>query len=206
MTGPGAASRFSLQFRQIGGAIVNTQRRRFIQSGGLGLLAFSLGGLTLMLTPQQARARAVPFSLLKPAEVSTLEALGEILLPGARDAGIAHFVDHQLAADAADCLLLIRYLDVPPPYSDIYRPALAALDAASLLAHKKAFTALAENDAINLVRAMSTGNPEGWQGPPAPLFYFAVRSDAVDVVYGTEEGFARLGIPYMAHIRPTAKW
>ena len=195
-----------MQFRQIGDQIVDTQRRRFLQSGGLGLLAFSLGGVELLLTPQEARARALPFRILKPAEVATLEAFGEILLPGARNAGIAHFVDHQLAADAADCLLLIRYLDVPPPYIDVYRPALAALDAASQAAYKKVFTALDEKDAIKLVRAMSETNPEGWQGPPAPLFYFAARSDAVDVVYGTEEGFDRLGIPYMAHIRPTAKW
>jgi len=29
-----------------------------------------------------------------------------------------------------------------------------------------------------------------------------VRSDAVDVVYGTVEGFERLGVPYMPHILP----
>jgi len=26
------------------------------------------------------------------------------------------------------------------------------------------------------------------------------------VVYGTVEGYARLGIPYMAHIRPRTAW
>jgi hypothetical protein len=186
--------------------VVDRRRRHFLQSGSLGLLACSLGGVELLLTPREARARTVPMRVLSPAEVANLEVLGEILLPGAREAGIAHFIDHQLAVDAADCLLLIRYLDVPPPYLDIYRPALAALDAASQAAYQKAFTALDEKTAISLVRTMSERNPEGWQGPPAPLFYFAVRSDAVDVVYGTEEGFDRLGIPYMAHIRPTAKW
>lgn len=186
--------------------MVDERRRHFLRSGSLGLLAFSLGGTELLLTPREARAKAVPFRVLGPTEVTSLEALGEVLLPGAREAGIAHFVDQQLAVDAADCLLLIRYLDVPPPYLDIYRPALAALDAASQAAYRQAFTALDENAAISLVRTMSERNPEGWQGPPAPLFYFAVRSDAVDVVYGTEEGFERLGIPYMAHIRPTAKW
>jgi hypothetical protein len=33
-----------------------------------------------------------------------------------------------------------------------------------------------------------------------------VRSDAVDVVYGTMDGYARLDIPYMAHIAPTTRW
>jgi hypothetical protein len=185
---------------------VDLRRRRLLQSGSLGLLAFSLGGVDLLLTPREARARDLPFRVLKPTEVASLEALGEILVPGAREAGIAHFVDQQLAADPADCLLLVRYLDVPPPYLDVYRPALAALDTVSQSAHRKSFSALDEQAAINLVRTMSETNPEGWQGPPAPLFYFALRSDAVDVVYGTEEGFERLGIPYMAHIRPTAKW
>ena len=181
-------------------------RRGFLKSSGMGVLAFQLAGVELLLSPREARARSVPFKVLTPIEVTALEALGEVLLPGARDAGIAYFVDHQLAAEPADCLLLIRYLDVPPPYSNIYRPALAALNAASASAHKKSFAELAEADAVQLVRTMSEGNPPGWNGPPAPLFYFAARSDAVDVVYGTEDGFKRLGVPYMAHIRPTSKW
>jgi hypothetical protein len=36
--------------------------------------------------------------------------------------------------------------------------------------------------------------------------YFLLRSDAVDVVYGTVEGYAALGIPYMPHIAPTKRW
>ena len=47
----------------------------------------------------------------------------------------------------------------------------------------------------------------GWQGPPAAGFvYFLLRSDAVDVVYGTVEGYAELGIPYQAHIMPLKRW
>jgi hypothetical protein len=33
-----------------------------------------------------------------------------------------------------------------------------------------------------------------------------LRSDAVDVVYGTVEGYESLGIPYMAHIAPDRRW
>ena len=47
---------------------------------------------------------------------------------------------------------------------------------------------------------------EGWQGPPAPFVYLITRSDAVDVVFGTMEGYASLGIPYMAHIPPERRW
>jgi hypothetical protein len=33
-----------------------------------------------------------------------------------------------------------------------------------------------------------------------------LRSDAVDVVYGTVEGYEALGIPYQPHIAPLKRW
>jgi len=47
---------------------------------------------------------------------------------------------------------------------------------------------------------------DGWQGPPGGFVYLITRSDAVDVVFGTMEGYASLGIPYMAHIPPERRW
>ena len=46
----------------------------------------------------------------------------------------------------------------------------------------------------------------GWQGPPGPFVYTVLRSDAVDVVYSTMEGYEALGVPYMAHIAPERRW
>ncbi len=169
-------------------------------------LAFTVGGVETWLTPVQARAANADFRVLSPSEVATLEAFGETLLPGAREAGIAHFVDQQLATAAPDCLLMLRYLDIPPPYLEFYRPALAALNACSKAAYEREFAALQAPQADELVGKLSHGAPAGWQGPPAPLFFFVARSDAVDVVYGTEEGFEKLGVPYMAHIMPPRKW
>ena len=57
-----------------------------------------------------------------------------------------------------------------------------------------------------VLATIAVSNPPGWEGPPAPLFYLLARSDAVDAVYGTPEGFERLGIPYMAHIAPPRAW
>jgi hypothetical protein len=57
-----------------------------------------------------------------------------------------------------------------------------------------------------LVREISGTVPAEWSGPPAPLFYFVTRNDAVDVFYGTREGFATLEIPYMPHILPRESW
>jgi hypothetical protein len=181
-------------------------RRRFLGGAGLGLLAFTVGGATLLLTPREARARDVPFRVLTPEDVRVVESLGETLLPGAATAGLAHYLDQQLAATPADSLLMIRYLDVPPPYAAFYKPCLASVDAASRKLHGKPFHDLDAPARDAFVAAIQKSVPEGWQGPPAPFFYFVFRADAVDVVYGTPEGFEKLGMPYMAHIAPPTPW
>ncbi len=172
----------------------------------LGLFAFQVGGSLVLLTPRAARAAQVPMRILDAAQLRTLEALGDTLLPGAAEAGLAVYLDHQLAAPPAESLLMIRYLDVPPPHAPFYAAGLAAVDAAARDLHQQPFDALDADARQAFVAKMQRGTLEGWQGPPAPFFYFVLRSDAVDVVYGTPEGFEKLGIPYMPHIPPTEKW
>ena len=53
---------------------------------------------------------------------------------------------------------------------------------------------------------MLGGGLEGWDGPPQPLFYLAIRSDAADLVYGTVDAFERMGLPYVPHIEPPSRW
>ena len=181
-------------------------RRRFLAGSGLGLLAFEVGGAVAFLSPRDARAQDVPLRVLSHDEAQLVDALGETLLPGASAAGIVHYLDQQLAVNPVDSLLMIRYLDVPPPYTDFYRPCLAAVAAAVRERHKKAFHELDAAAREAFVMDIQKSNPAGWQGPPAPFFYFVLRSDAVDVVYGTPEGFAKLGVPYMQHIMPPTNW
>jgi len=183
-----------------------TKRRDFIRNAGLGLLLFHVDGVGRWLTPRQARAEAMPLETLGPAQAATLEALGETLLPGAAEAGITHFVDRHLSIPAEDSLLMLRYLDVPPPYAPFYQIGLANLERLAQRTHGTAFALLDERERHALVARISTENPGGWEGSPAPLFYFTVRADAVDVVYGTVEGFEKLGVPYMAHIEPASPW
>ena len=64
------------------------ERRVFLKGAGMGVLAFTVGGAQMMMTPGAARAQGVPFRLLKAHEAETLEALGETLVPGARQAGV----------------------------------------------------------------------------------------------------------------------
>ena len=101
---------------------------------------------------------------------------------------------------------MLRYLDVPPPYAAFYQPALAALDAHATRTHGHPFAALPPTQQSALVPTFAFAQPPGWQGPPSPLLYLAVRADAVDVVYGTHEGLARLGLPTMEHILPETDW
>lgn len=148
----------------------------------------------------------MPLRVLSAADARIVEALGEALVPGAAAAGLTHYIDQQLAANSVDSLLMIRYLDVPPPYAAFYKPCLASVEAAAVKMHRHPLHVLTGTQRDDVVRAIQRGNPDGWEGPPAPLFYFVLRSDAIDVVYGTAEGFAKLGIPYMAHIVPPSNW
>jgi hypothetical protein len=177
-----------------------------VQGTGLGLLSFSLAGAEALLTPRQARARGADFNLLNENEVSVVEAFGEVLVPGARAAGIAHFIDQQMSVDPNESLFMAKYLNVPAPYAEFYRAGLAALNRLSQAQFDQAFDAISQTDAVSLVRTISSSVPDGWEGPPAPLFYICVRADAVDVTYGSVEGFAKLKIPYMPHILPPENW
>src|SRR5262245_56026992 len=182
------------------------ERRAFMKGAALGALAFTVGGAEVLLTPGEARAVGVPFRLLQAHEAETIEAMGETLLPGAREAGIAHFIDHQLAVPAEEALLEARIMNVRPPYANFYRAAIGAIDRASQARHGRKFaqlTTLEQRDFVNLMRQNKI---EGWQGPAGGFVYFLMRSDAVDVVYGTQEGYKALGIPYMAHIAPDKRW
>ncbi len=65
---------------------------------------------------------------------------------------------------------------------------------------------LSEPERHAFVDLMRQNKVAGWQGPPGPFVYLVLRSDAVDVVYGTMDGYAALGIPYMPHIAPEKRW
>ena len=184
---------------------MSLSRRNFIRQTGLAL-TFTVAGRTLLLTPREAYAREMPFSVLDQAEVEALEAICDHLLPGARENGVAHFVDSQLTLDSNDSLLFIKCFNVQPPYRDFYRSALAEISRASETIYGKGITGLDQADAATLIEVLRDGTVSGWNGPPPPLVYHALRNDAVDVVYGTMEGFADLGIPYLAHIEPPRTW
>jgi hypothetical protein len=87
-----------------------------------------------------------------------------------------------------------------------YRAALAAIDAAARREHGRDVDALERDQLRAFAGHLAAGTLADWQGPPAAFVYFVLRSDAIDVTYGTPEGFAKLGVPYMAHIAPPDGW
>jgi hypothetical protein len=181
-------------------------RRDFVSGAALGALVFTVAGAEVLLTPRQARAQGVPFRVLEPSEVATLEAVGETLAIGARQDGIAHFVDQQLTQPPAHALLSLRVTETRPPYVNFYRAALGGIDRTSRALHGRGFAELDASQQHDFVDRLRQGKLEGWQGPAQGFVYGTLRNDAVDVVYGTVEGFARLGIPYMPHILPERSW
>jgi hypothetical protein len=182
------------------------ERRVFLKGASMGLFAFTIGGAEILMSPGEARARAVPFRLLGAEEAETLEALGETLLPGAREAGIAHFIDQQVSVPPGEALLEARIVNVRPPYINFYRAAIGGIDKASMARGGKRFAALTAAEQHDFIDQLRQNKIDGWQGPPAGQVYFVLRSDAVDVVYGTMEGYESLGVPYMAHIEPDKRW
>jgi Gluconate 2-dehydrogenase subunit 3 len=179
-------------------------RRDLLSRIGGGLVALTISTPWGPLAPAEARARAAPFKNLTATEGAALEALGDVLLPGAAKAGIGHYVDDQLGR--TDSLLFLKYMEYPESQLEFYRQGLASLDGVCGARHGSPFARALGEQKVTIVREISQKNPEGWNGPPAALFYFVVRNDAVDVYYGTEEGFQRLQIPYRPHLPPPAKW
>jgi hypothetical protein len=183
------------------------QRRAFMKGAAIGALAFSVGGAEVALTPRQARAQHVPLRTLTADEAVTLEAMGEALVPGAKDAGVSNFVDQQISIPAEEALLEARIMNVRPPYANFYRAALGAIAGASQAKYAgRGFAQLSDAERRDFIDLMRQNKLENWKGPGAGFVYFLLRSDAVDVVYGTMDGYAHLGVPYRPLIAPTRNW
>src|SRR5262245_38209260 len=136
-----------------------TDRRSFIQ----GAIAFTAGGATALLGPREARAQGAPFRMLTREEGDALEALGETLVPGARAAGIAHFIDHQVSVPPEEALLEARIVNVKPPFINFYRAALGALERAMQSVGGRRFASLSASEQRDFVNLMRQNKVEGWQ-------------------------------------------
>src|SRR3984893_3950020 len=108
--------------------MANIGRRGFVKGASLSALVFTVGGTEIVVSGGGARARGVPFRLIDAHQGETLEALGETLVPQAREAGIAHFIDQQLSVPPHQSLLQARIFNFRPPFAEFYRTAIATVD------------------------------------------------------------------------------
>jgi hypothetical protein len=138
-------------------------------------------------------------------QAQILESFGEVILPGCAKLGLIHFLDHQLSADPNDALLIAKYFQVALPYSAFYQSGVRVVSA---MAHRRTGKAVADMNTAELRALVEEMSAPGaaHDGFPVNLFYLCLRSDAVDVVYGSPKGFEMLNIPYMQHITPPEGW
>jgi hypothetical protein len=180
-------------------------RRDLLQAGGVSIAIAVAAPLTLF-DPREARATSMPFKVLSSDEVATIEALSDALVPGARDAGVSHYIDHELASPSPR--LLLRFAQLRGPMAPYYHGALAAFAASMTAQGNGAFASLSPTAQHTVIEALRTGTIKPWDesAVAAPVFYGMMRNDGVDVVYGSAEGFKNLDIPYMPHIMPKTTW
>lgn len=186
----------------------NITRRRFVETAlksSLLRLSFPVGAGTLLLTPEAARARKLPLRTLSHAQAGILESLGDAILPGSGKLGLIHFLDHQLSADPNDALLIAKYFEVALPYRAFYQSGAGAATSMARRSAGKAIADMSKGELGALVKEMSAPGKTHDEFP-VNLFYMCLRSDAVDVVYGSPRGFEMLNIPYMQHIAPPEGW
>ena len=171
-----------------------SRRHLLARSSAAGF--FMIGGQSLWLTPDEAEAREFEPQILSPEQCNALSILGDALVPGAATAGLAAYIDLQLQA-GDESLLIGKYLGVDTSAQTSFYRAAADNVIAMIDEHTSMQT---------VITGMAADTLPGWAGPPASYVLFVLRADALDVTYGTPEGFENLGIPYMAHIMPEQPW
>ena len=170
--------------------------RRHLLARGTAAGFFVVAGECLWLTPQEAEARVFEPQILSLQQCKALTMLGDALVPGAAAAGLSAYIDLQLQA-GDESLLIGKYLGVDTSaQAGFYR---AAADNVMSLADESI-------SMYTFATSMASDAVSGWTGPPASYVLFVLRADALDVTYGTPEGFEKLGIPYMAQIKPDKPW
>lgn len=140
-------------------------------------------------------------------EATVYDAWCDQLAPGAAEAGVSRYLDAQLAAPRDEAFLFLRVL-ANPPFEAFYRQGIAGIEqeTRARFGGAASYLALDDSQQRELIDAAVADKTSVWKTPPPSFFFFVSRSDAVDVAYGTEAGFRRLGVPYIAHIRPPEPW
>jgi hypothetical protein len=191
--------------RSVHGSLPDSMSRRRTIAGvsALSALGFVAGVWAPLFAASDHRLGASdsPRSL-NLREIALFNDFCEAIVPGASAESVGRYLDYQLSLPPDECLLFARYLPIAPPYLHFYRQGAVALEAVALRVQGAAATPPSEADWRLLAQGMHGKSIVEWNGPPTELLYFALRNDALDVVYGTDKGLRKLGVPVMHHSPP----
>ena len=142
-----------------------------------GGVAAGVGGAKLV--GRMGRAPEGPWRVLTPDEARLVEAVSEQIIPadrdpGAKEAGVVHFIDRQL--------------DGPyKRFADKYHAGLACLAKTSQALFGKAFEALAWPDQTRVLQAMESNKvpKDIWTTPSASEFFNLIRDHSMQGFYGS---------------------
>jgi hypothetical protein len=181
-----------------------TRRQALAGAGAVGTLALLARNPALYAASGQLLAAAGPARTLSEGESKILVELCEAMVPGARAASVGRYLDYQLSLPTDSCLLFARYLPIAPPYLTFYRRGLASIQTAAARLGRTHERELTAEQWCQLALRLFQKTLGDWDGPPSDILYFALRNDALDVTYSTDEGLKKLGIPIMHHSHSTA--
>jgi gluconate 2-dehydrogenase gamma chain len=147
----------------------NLRRRRFLQAG-----ASAVAG-----TAVSCNANKSPWRFFTPAEAHTLEAVCEQIVPGDRDpgarqAGVVHYIDRQLTG-------------FHRAFREAYRSGLAALDETSRAAGGAPFAGLPWDKQTAVLEALEAGKAPGeaWKRVDGRAFFEMVVAHTMQGFYGS---------------------
>ena len=180
--------------------------RRQFMSGAIGAAAAAGPvGSSLAALGAAGEESPVTYRTFSAPQADTYAAWCDLLAVGAAEAGVARFVDKYVSVPYAESLLLLRFFK-DPALGEFYLAGIAGIERESDARFGKPFLSLERHERLAVVEAARRSRTQAWTEPDPNFFYFISRSDAVDVVYGTERGFDALDFPYRAHNAPEAPW
>ena len=133
-----------------------------------------------MDAPPQPRPEKYELQFFTPDEYATIDQVSELIIPvdrtpGAREAGVAEFIDFMTASDE----------DIQQPF----RTGLSALETAAKQKHGNAFVHLPETQQTELLRSMAAGSAED------QAFFKLIRKYTVMGYYTSRIGLEELDYP-----------
>ena len=205
-------------------------RRRFLKSVGvLGVAALPAAATAAETHAQHGNAKAEKYMFLTPAEVAFVEAAVARLIPvdelgpGAKEAGVAYFIDQQLFGGWGTMAKMYRQgphpegtpqqgYQSPLTPQEVYRAAIREINGLTMKQHGKPFDKLAAQEQDEMLRGLEEGKV-ALEAVPARFFFNMLLDSTIegffsDPIYGGNRdklGWKLVGFPgvaavYTAHV------